>query len=262
MKKITLLFLCLILPLAISCTNPMKELAEREKSKENPNIPKNIKNAKPDKHAAEAAAITVTVLQENGYYINHEQYPLDVLGDKVKRSIEKTPAEKDLVYVNASARMDYLEFVKVADSLRKQDVQNIGLLVTPQNRAEDAYYTLNVKLTPEPKDDDSAMDLYPVDNKFVGFDRKKFAFSFGSYKDWKLEKQVFPEEELEAKISALLKEREEKKVLVKGTSEIDKRIFIRVPKSANFEQVARIVDAAAGAGASVVYLQIDDLPEE
>lgn len=42
---------------------------------------------------------------------------------------------------------------------------------------------------------------------------------------------------------------------------IEKRVFIKAPRSIKYERVVRIIDTAKGAGASPVGLQIDDLQQ-
>lgn len=46
-----------------------------------------------------------------------------------------------------------------------------------------------------------------------------------------------------------------------GAAEIEKTVFIRAPRSINYGEIAKVVDAVKGAGASPIGLQIDDLPE-
>jgi biopolymer transport protein ExbD len=265
MKKITLLFLCLILLLAISCTNPMKDFKESniKASYRFTDNPGGMKNAKPDAHAAEETAIHVAADDSNLIFVGKEQYARDVFGDKVKSLLAKTPGEKSLIYVNASQNMKYSDLLSILDALRKQEIDNIGLVVTPATKNDTYFNILKIKMTPEPRMDD------PVDSPFSGRDQlfvnlAKDKINFGGYDknySFKLEKEELNVEGLQAKIAQRLKEREEKKVLVLGTSEVDKRVFIRATKSSDYRRVAQMVDAATGAGASVVYLQIDDMAD-
>lgn len=267
MKKITFLFLCLILPLAISCTNPMKDFKEssiKAKFRYTDN-PDGMKNAKPDAHAEEETAIHVSADDSTAIFVGKEMFPLDTVGAKVKALLEKTPGEKSLIYFNGGQRMKYLDMLKILDTLRKQEIDTIGLVVTPATKNDKYFNILKVKIPPEPREDGNGEAIESLfKQKFVTLTKDKITFGAHNQKtfEFKLDKVEIKIEDLQAKIAAMLKEREDKKVLVPGTSEVDKRVFIRATKSSDYWRVAEMVDAATGAGASVVYLQIDDLPEE
>ncbi|HSK70717.1 MAG TPA: biopolymer transporter ExbD [Pyrinomonadaceae bacterium] len=68
-------------------------------------------------------------------------------------------------------------------------------------------------------------------------------------------------EPLTARLQAIFKEREQNMVFREGTSEIEKTVFIKAPRSTRYGEVVKVIDAAKIAGAQPVGLQIDDLSE-
>lgn len=269
MKKINLLIILSALLLNISCDSI--KTAVNTATNNNPvkskfaltDNPRNVKNAKPDAHAAEETAIIVSLLYGDTIYIGAEQYPLDTVNYKIKELIEKTPTERQLIYLNASGSLKYLSVVRIVDTLRKENIENLSLIVLPEVKTDVPFQVLKVKLMPEPKDEDiSNSPDAPHKLTYLNM-QKDDKISFAKYDEkynFKLDKEEIKLEELEAKIKQLFKEREEKKIFRQGTNEIDKRIYIKATKSNGFTQIVRMIDAATGAGAEV-YLQIDDLEE-
>ncbi len=62
-----------------------------------------------------------------------------------------------------------------------------------------------------------------------------------------------------AKLSQTFKEREENGAFRPGTNEIETTVFIKAPRTLQYGEVAKVVDAVKQAGASPIGLQIDNL---
>ena len=66
---------------------------------------------------------------------------------------------------------------------------------------------------------------------------------------------------LTARLQTIFKEREQNMVFREGTSEIEKTVFVKAPRSTRYGEVVKVIDAVKIAGAQPVGLQIDDLSE-
>ncbi len=66
---------------------------------------------------------------------------------------------------------------------------------------------------------------------------------------------------LETKLAAVFKDRADGGVLREGTNEVEKTIFIKAPRSLKYGDIVKVIDAAKGAGAQPIGLQVDDLTE-
>ena len=64
---------------------------------------------------------------------------------------------------------------------------------------------------------------------------------------------------LSAKLSDVLRQREEQRVTKFGTDIIEKTVFIKAPESFKYGEVVKVIDAVKGAGATPVGLQVDAL---
>lgn len=224
-------------------------------------VPKNVQQAKPDAHFNDEKAIVVSMPYGEQYFVGNYDYPRDVLGEKLEKMLKENPSEKQLIYLNAGFSNDYGNIVRALDIIRKTGIENVGLMVEPGNAADKKLQVLKVKMTAEPKADDPE-DLY--DKKIVVNLEKD-----GKAKIGRIDKYTFkpsaPDvaaaDAIAARLAPLLKENEEKKINLRGTTEIDKTVFVKGRRSNRYADVVRFVDAALSAGAAGVYLQIDDLEE-
>jgi biopolymer transport protein ExbD len=64
---------------------------------------------------------------------------------------------------------------------------------------------------------------------------------------------------LSARLSDILRQREEQRVTKFGTDIIEKTVFIKAPESFKYGEVVKVIDAVKGAGATPVGLQVDAL---
>ena len=66
---------------------------------------------------------------------------------------------------------------------------------------------------------------------------------------------------LSSKLVYLFQQRKEQNAFRPGTTEVERTVFIKAPRSMHYGEVVKVIDAIKGAGASPVGLQIDDLAQ-
>ncbi|MGB7923928.1 MAG: biopolymer transporter ExbD [Pyrinomonadaceae bacterium] len=66
---------------------------------------------------------------------------------------------------------------------------------------------------------------------------------------------------LSSRLTALFAQRKDQNAFRPGTTEVEKTVFIKAPRSLQYGEVVKVIDAIKGAGASPVGLQIDDLAQ-
>jgi biopolymer transport protein ExbD len=222
-------------------------------------VPKNINHAKPDAHFSDEKAIVVSVMSGSRYLVGNDQFEGSDLRSQIEKLLEKTPSEKQLIYLNADIYTEYDDVVKVLDTIRRTGVENIGLLVEPAaGGADNKMQVLKVKIPAEPRPEDP-LDL--LDKRLVINLQKDGKIKLGRFDNYAFKPSTpeVAEAEVGGKLAPMLRENEEKKINLKGTGEIDKTVFVKATRANDYGKVARIVDAASGAGASEVYLLLDDL---
>jgi biopolymer transport protein TolR len=92
------------------------------------NLPKNMISPDEDADIAKDTSVIVAIPDNNNFYIGKEQYPLTALGEKIKKLMENKTPEKRIVYIKSGIDVDYGKVVEAIDTIRKQDIDKIGLV--------------------------------------------------------------------------------------------------------------------------------------
>jgi len=92
------------------------------------NLPRDMVSPDEDGDIAKDTSVVIAIPDNNNFYIGKEQYPLDALGDKVKRLMENKTPEKRIVYIKSGVEVDYGRVVDAIKTIRKQDIDKIGLV--------------------------------------------------------------------------------------------------------------------------------------
>lgn len=263
MKKKYLAVIIGIFLLNVSCgtinnaVNSITNKSSAQAKSPSGDIPSNVKNAKPDAHAAEETSIILSVYSDDlssvngGVFFGKEQFRVEAVAEKVNQLLQKTPAEKQLIYLNAGNRVSNKTIALIFDILRKQNIENVALVVFPQVKTGAAFHILKVKTLPEPKDEVNPTEMEEYSKRtFLTMNKDgKINFAkFDAKKGYQPDKEEIKPEELEAKINE------------RFAGKTDKRIYLKAARSNNYTQVVQMIDASTGAGAEV-YLVIDDLSE-
>ena len=66
---------------------------------------------------------------------------------------------------------------------------------------------------------------------------------------------------ISSRLAALFQQRKEQNAFRAGTTEVEKTVFVKAPRSMQYGDVVKVIDAIKGAGANPVGLQIDDLAQ-
>ena len=72
--------------------------------------------------------IIIAIPDNSNFYIGKEQFPLDALGDVIKRRMEGKTPEKRIVYIKSGVDVEYGRVVQAIETIRKQDIDKIGLV--------------------------------------------------------------------------------------------------------------------------------------
>jgi biopolymer transport protein ExbD len=62
-------------------------------------------------------------------------------------------------------------------------------------------------------------------------------------------------------LAQTFQDRERNGVYKEGTTEVEKTVFVKAPRSVKYGDVVKVFDAIKGSGAQPIGLQIDDLPQ-
>lgn len=92
------------------------------------NLPRDMMSPDEDADIAKDTSVIVAIPDNNNFYIGKEQFPLTALGEKIKRLMENKTPEKRIVYIKSGVDVDYGKVVEAIDTIRKQDIDKIGLV--------------------------------------------------------------------------------------------------------------------------------------
>lgn len=100
------------------------------------NLPRDMRSPDEDGDIAKDTSVIVAIPDNSNFYIGKEQYPLDALGDVIKRRMEGKAPDKRIVYIKSGVDVDYGRVVAAIDTIRKQDIDKIGLVADRKKGVE------------------------------------------------------------------------------------------------------------------------------
>jgi biopolymer transport protein TolR len=102
------------------------------------NLPRDMISPDQDDDIAKDTSVIIAIPDNSNFYIGKEQFPLDALVDKVKKLMENKTPDKRIVYIKSGVDVDYGRVVQAIDTIRKQDIDKIGLVADKKKGAETA----------------------------------------------------------------------------------------------------------------------------
>ncbi len=126
----------------------------------------------------------------------------------------------------------------------------IFMVITPSKPSR-----FEAKVPAEPKEQDKNVILKQNPNTLIIFVQKdgKLRINTQDVGD------VSDTAPLTGSLSETFKYRESNGILREGSSEVEKTVFVKAPKSTKYGDIVKAIDAAKMAGADPIGLQIDDL---
>lgn len=102
------------------------------------NLPKNMISPDEDGDIAKDTSVVIAIPDNSNFYIGKDQYPLTALGEKIKKLMENKTPDKRIVYIKSGIDVDYGKVVEAIDTIRKQDIDKIGLVADKKKGGEKA----------------------------------------------------------------------------------------------------------------------------
>jgi len=250
----------------MSCKYVMPErYVDYHKGRVPVNLPHDAKNADIDSKEDRSNALIVTVTSDGQTYLgtDHSQLNRDELRDKLRELAAKQSEEDRMVYLSVDVAADYGAVVEVCDAIRTADVSRVGVLAF--NPRHDWPARITVELPPQPNPNQVLSQLRPnplilVVTISTDLKVKLNQEAFGSVNDL---------DPLAQKLQQVFRMREEQYALKPGyetrtdlplSERIEKTLTIKAPRPVKYGDLVKVIDAAKGAGANPIVLQLDDLP--
>ena len=92
------------------------------------NLPRDMISPDTDADIAKDTSVIIAIPDNSNFYIGKDIFPLDQLGEVIKKRMEGKTPEKRIVYIKSGIEVEYGQVVKAIDTIRKQDIDKIGLV--------------------------------------------------------------------------------------------------------------------------------------
>jgi biopolymer transport protein ExbD/biopolymer transport protein TolR len=99
------------------------------------NLPRDMVSPDEDADIAKDTSVVIAIPDNNNFYIGKDLFPLPELGERIKKLMENKTPDKRIVYIKSGVDVDYGRVVEAIDTIRKQDIEKIGL-VADKKKAE------------------------------------------------------------------------------------------------------------------------------
>ncbi len=91
-------------------------------------LPKNMISPAADEEIAKDTSLVITITKNSTFYIGKQEFPLEALADRIKSKMKDRTPDKKIVYIKADVDVKYETVVKAIDTIRKQEVDKVGLV--------------------------------------------------------------------------------------------------------------------------------------
>lgn len=92
------------------------------------NIPKEMLTPEEDAEITKDTSVVIAIPDDNNFYVGKEPFPLASLGEKIQSMMKDKAPDKRIVYIKSGVDVNYGTVVQAIDTIRKQDIDKIGLV--------------------------------------------------------------------------------------------------------------------------------------
>ncbi|MCY7375731.1 MAG: biopolymer transporter ExbD [Pyrinomonadaceae bacterium] len=92
------------------------------------NLPREMISPDEDGDISKDTSVIIAIPDNSNFYIGKNQYPLTTLGEQIKTLMKDKAPDKRIVYIKSGIDVDYGRVVEAIDTIRKQDIDKIGLV--------------------------------------------------------------------------------------------------------------------------------------
>ena len=92
------------------------------------NYPREMNSPDEDGEITKDTSVVISIPDNNNFFVGKDQYPIDGLGEKIKTMMRDKAPDKRIVYIKSGVDVEYGTVVKAIDTIRKQDIDKIGLV--------------------------------------------------------------------------------------------------------------------------------------
>ena len=92
------------------------------------NYPRELNSPEEDAEITKDTSVVISIPDNNNFYVGKDPFPITELGEKIKTMMRDKAPDKRIVYIKSGVDVEYGTVVKAIDTIRKQDIDKIGLV--------------------------------------------------------------------------------------------------------------------------------------
>lgn len=92
--------------------------------------------AQEDAEITKDTSVVISIPNNSDFYIGKDPYPISELGEKIQNLMKDKAPDKRIVYIKSGVEVDYGTVVQAIDTIRKQDIDKIGLVADRKKGGE------------------------------------------------------------------------------------------------------------------------------
>jgi Biopolymer transport protein len=266
-KTFSLALVLLLLAGNLSCSKIMPERnIDYSGGRVFVNLPRGLRNAETDRNLDKPTAVVVSLPNNDEVYVGTERTASakEDLRFKLRQLLQDQAESDRIVYLGAGVTNDYGAVVEICNAIRRQGVSRVGLLAINLDRNLPGRILVELPAEPDPNQDLRMLKPNPL----------TLVVSISTDLRLRLNQDemgnVNDTAPLSVKLQQVFQARREMRAYKPGLEtrsdlpedeRVEKTITIKAPRSIEYGDVMKIVDAIKGAGASPIVLQLDDLSQ-
>ncbi len=91
-------------------------------------LPKDMNTPEEDANITKDTSVVIAIPDDNNFYIGKDPYPITELGEKIQTLMRDKSPDDRIVYIKSGVDVNYGTVVQAIDTIRKQDIDKIGLV--------------------------------------------------------------------------------------------------------------------------------------
>jgi biopolymer transport protein ExbD/biopolymer transport protein TolR len=101
------------------------------------NLPRDMVSPEEDADIAKDTSVVIAIPDNSSFYIGKDLFPLDAMGEVIKSRMEGRAPDKRIVYIKSGVDVDYGRVVEAIETIRRQDIDKIGLVADKKKGGEE-----------------------------------------------------------------------------------------------------------------------------
>ena len=227
-----------------------------EKKKDVVNLPNNTQSGEEDSDVMKDTSMIIAVAADKNIYQGEERISKEQLTERLKKFVETKSEDKRIVYLKGDIDAAPETLVDILKTIRDAKIYKVALVINKASNPRPNVF--EIVLPPDPsKEANKILKPNPLTLVVFGVGNSDKLLL-----NWEETGSISDTDPLKTKLMSIFKDREKNGVLVEGTNEVEKTVFVETSKINKYGNVVKVIDALKVAGAKPIKWDIDGLKSD